>query len=115
MGSDQDKRRSGGGGLALAAAVVIDPRLADVWRSLWAAEAITPSGEDPRGPWLPADAIGPLLRMAYLQDHADAIESGEPAELYRELGVRRPEEASRSRARARRPRRAGAPRGSSDR
>ncbi len=99
--------------LARAAALALDPRLAEVWQFLWSCEGAESDGAGERGHAEHPDRelLPVLLRMAYLRGYADALDERRPGELYRDLGVRDP--FSRSPG-ARRPRRGPARRGSSD-
>lgn len=103
---DERERAEHAQRLALSAALVLDPRLADVWQLLWSLqdEASEP-GIDRQG--CPVEQVAALLRVAYLQGHADAAAESDPGALYRELGVRVPT------ASARRPRSDRVRRGSS--
>lgn len=105
---DQEERAGHAEELALSAALVLDPRLADVWHLLWSLqdEASEP-GIDEAG--CSEEQVAALLRVAYLQGYADAAAESDPGALYRELGV-----TSRT-ASARRPRSGRVRRGSSDR
>jgi len=60
---------------------VIDPRLAEVWTTLFAAEL---DAEDL------AEQVGWFLRMAYLRGYHDGLCEPEAGLLYRELGARVP-------------------------
>jgi hypothetical protein len=64
------------GGARLACA--IDPRLAEVWTTLFSAEL---SPEDLE------EQVGWFLRMAYLRGYHDGLCEPEIGSLYRELGV----------------------------
>lgn len=66
-------------GARLAAA--IDPRIAEVWTSLFAADL---------EPEELAQQVGWFLRMAYLRGYHDGLCEPEAGSLYRELGVRVP-------------------------
>lgn len=72
--------REGDGGLDLDTrlALEFDPRLADVWLSVWTSR-------------LDDRQIGAhlavLLRMAYLTGYQDAVCEPEPGELFRRLGL----------------------------
>jgi hypothetical protein len=72
--------------LAVAAAVVLDPRLTEIWQLIWG-ELGESCGE---GHAVPLDAMGALLRLAYVQGYADAAVESDPAALWVELGVRDP-------------------------
>lgn len=117
MPADQGRCSGGPERLALEAAVVIDPRLADVWQVVWAGGANGEDAEEPAG-CVPLETLGVLLRLAYLHGYADA--TAEPAQgaLYAELGVREPPADVGARTRrgpARRSRRGRAGPGSSGR
>ena len=60
---------------------VIDPRLAEVWTTLFAAGL---DAEDL------AEQVGWFLRMAYLRGYHDGLCEPEAGSLYRELGARVP-------------------------
>jgi hypothetical protein len=81
-----------GGGLASAAAVVLDPRLAEVWQLVWGltdgADAVPKTGSEPGPAGVRVEVVGALLRLAYLQGYADAYAEEVPGELFAELGVR---------------------------
>jgi hypothetical protein len=62
-------------------AAVMDPRLADVWTCLFAAD---PDPEEL------AEQIGWFLRMAYLRGYHDGLTEPETGSLYKELGMRVP-------------------------
>ena len=64
------------GGERLACA--IDPRLAEVWTTLFSAE-LSPGDLD--------EQVGWFLRMAYLRGYHDGLCEPEAGSLYRELGV----------------------------
>jgi hypothetical protein len=72
-------------GLAGDAAIVIDPRLADLWGLVW---SLDPE-PDQRGSVLPG-TLAALLRLAYVQGYADAHSEQRSGVLYRELGLRIP-------------------------
>lgn len=55
-----------------------DPRLVDVWTSVFSLD-IDPSDLSP--------AFGTFLRMAYLRGYQDALVEGERGELLRKLGA----------------------------
>lgn len=90
--------------LAEAAALLVDPRLADVWGALWSWEEAARGARPEVGPAESAadhprwseETIATLLRMAYLQGYGDAL-ADEPGALFRALGVRPPGPASDSR------------------
>lgn len=63
------------------AAVVLDPRLADIWASLWK-DAET---------CVPFDNLGGLLRLAYLTGYHDSLSEPERGAMYRTLGLRIPQ------------------------
>jgi hypothetical protein len=98
--------------LALSAAVILDPRLAEIWQLVWAAS--------PYAAYLDAPAcsfatLGALLRLAYVQGYADAMTEERSGSLFEELGLRRPEVVSRPPSSRSRPMRDRAKRDSSDR
>jgi len=95
--------------LAMSAAITLDPRLAEVWQLLW---SLDPAQEEESG-GVPLEAIGGLLRLAYLQGYFDASSENVPGTLFAELGVREPESSMSRRASARRPRRGRGRSGSS--
>jgi hypothetical protein len=66
-------------GMRLAAA--IDPRLAEVWTTLFAADL------DPDDL---AEQVGWFLRMAYLRGYHDGLCEPDAGSLYRDLGMRVP-------------------------
>lgn len=93
MDSDQGKRRDERC-LAEAGAVLIDPRLADVWTALWSRAAACAGEADAEsvgfhGQW-PEAVVAAALRMAYLQGYGDALTEGEPGSLFRAVGVSGP-------------------------
>ena len=71
--------------LAGEAALVIRPRLADLWGLVWSLDA---EAEQP-GEVLPG-TLAALLRLAYVQGYADAHSEQRSGTLYRELGLRIP-------------------------
>ena len=71
-------------GLATRAAVVLDPRLAEIWQLIWSG---APDGEE--HPGVSEEIMAGLLRLAYLQGFADAKDEPVDGALYRELGIRR--------------------------
>jgi hypothetical protein len=73
-------------GLAAVAAVVLDPRLADVWQLIWAEADDDVSAVN----GVSLEAVGGLMRLAYLQGYADAATDPDPGALFAELGVRDP-------------------------
>ena len=73
-------------GLAAAAAVVLDPRLAEVWQLIWAEADGAVSSLDV----LPVEVVGGLMRLAYLQGYSDAATDPDPGAFFAELGVRDP-------------------------
>jgi hypothetical protein len=92
---DEQAERLDARRLATEAALVIDPRLADLWGLVW----MRPGGE---GEAVPLATLAALLRLAYAQGYADALGEDPPGGLYRDLGVRddvvsRPRAARRSR------------------
>lgn len=73
--------------LALSAAVVLDPRIAEIWQLVWSCEAADPElGESS---WS-FGSLGALLRLAYVQGYADAVAEPVPGSLFAELGLRGP-------------------------
>jgi hypothetical protein len=74
----EDARR-----LAIEAATVVDPLLADVWTMAWQIE----HGEAD-DPWA---ALAVLLRMAYLQGYGDALREEHRGEVFDRLGVNVPD------------------------
>jgi hypothetical protein len=62
-------------------ATTIDPRLAEVWTTLFAA------GLDATDL---SEQVGWFLRMAYLRGYHDGLCEPEPGSLYRDLGMRVP-------------------------
>ncbi len=73
---DGEGEADGDGGARLACA--IDPRLAEVWITLFSAE-LSPEDLD--------EQVGWFLRMAYLRGYHDGLCEPEVGSLYRELGV----------------------------
>lgn len=80
----------GGPGLAGEAAIVIDPRLADLWGLVWSLDAES----DGAGELAPG-TVAALLRLAYVQGYVDAHSERRPGSLYRELGLRSATSGSR--------------------
>jgi hypothetical protein len=78
-------RSVGNDGLALSAAVVLDPRLAEVWQLVWATSS--ESGEPDEEAWS-LETLAALLRLAYVQGYSDAAGEAVPGSLYGELGLR---------------------------
>jgi hypothetical protein len=76
-----------GDALALSAAVVLDPRLADVWQLVWTCGA---EMDEPGELTWSLETLGALLRLAYVQGYADASAEAVPGSLFGELGLRRP-------------------------
>lgn len=72
--------------LAASAAVVLDPRLADIWQLVWSE---TDEGRGERNV-VPLDVLGALIRLAYLQGYADAVTEDDPGAFFSALGVRDP-------------------------
>ena len=68
--------------LAVEAALVIDPRLADLWQMIWARSAEAPAR-------VPFATLAPLLRLAYALGYSDALSEDRVGALYDELGLRR--------------------------
>ena len=97
-------------GLALSAAIVLDPRLAEVWQLVWA--TAWEGGETDEKAWS-LETLAALLRLAYVQGYSDAAGEAVPGSLYEELGLRRPPRVSRPATRNRRAR-GRSRRGSSD-
>ena len=92
-------------GLAATAAVVLDPRLAELWQLIWAETDAGVSAVDV----IPLDVLGGLMRLAYLQGYADRATDPDPGAFFAELGVRdpsitRPTGSAPRRARDRAPR-----------
>lgn len=92
--------------LAGEAAVVIDPRLADLWQVIWARP------EQAEEASVPIATLAALLRLAYALGYSDALSEERVGSLYDELGLRGPVSRPRSASRSRRGR--AAP-GNSDR
>lgn len=92
--------------LAGEAALVIDPRLADLWQLIWMQADQAEEGTVPLG------TLAALLRLAYALGYTDALSEEQQGVLYDELGLRRPASRSPSKNRSRRGR--AAP-GNSDR
>lgn len=85
--------------LAGEAALVIDPRLADLWQLVWT----RPDHPDPDS--VPLGSLAALLRLAYAQGYADAHSEETVGSLYLELGLPAPRTGragSRSAPRSRR-------------
>ncbi len=99
--ADAEARR-----LAGEAAVVIDPRLADLWQMVWAR-----SGQAEEAS-VPLTTLAASLRLAYALGYTDALSEDRLGSLYAELGLRG--RVSRSRSGSR-PRRGKAAPGNSDR
>lgn len=97
MSNEQGERSVPHGARRLAgeAAVVIDPRLADLWQMVWA--RLLASGEA-----VPLATLAPLLRLAYALGYADAHTEAEAGSLFAELGLRPQVRRSRSARRSRR-------------
>jgi len=93
--------------LAGEAALVIDPRLADLWQMIW---SLPEEAEQAPGA-VPLGTLAPLLRVAYALGYADAHGEESSGLLYRELGLRSEARTSRT---TRRSRRGRAGRGNSD-
>ena len=91
---ERNERLEDSEGLARAAALVLDPRLASIWQFLWERDETGASGE----------LLATVLRLAYVQGYEDANEEDEAEGLYRALGLRR--ELRRAPLGGRRPRRA---------
>lgn len=77
--SERNERLEAPEGLARAATLVIDPRLASIWQFLWERDETGASGE----------LLATVLRLAYVQGYEDANEEDEAGGLYRALGLRR--------------------------
>ena len=105
MGSEQGRSDRKVGTLAEEAAVILDPRLIEVWQLVWEGDAESP---EPRA-CVPIAMLAGLLRVAYLQGYSDATTEPLPGELYEQLRVR----AIRPRPRGRRRRPEPDPPGSS--
>jgi len=84
-GWDRQGEADEDGGARLACA--IDPRLAEVWITLFSAE-LSPEDLD--------EQVGWFLRMAYLRGYHDGLCEPEVGSLYRELGVAVPPRRSLS-------------------
>ena len=83
-------------GLALSAAVVVDPRLAEVWQLVWATAS---QGGDPDEEAWSLETLAALLRLAYVQGYADAAGEAVPGSLFCELGCAGPRGSARRRQR----------------
>jgi len=97
-------------GLALSAAIVLDPRLTEVWQLVWATAS---DGGNPDEEAWSLETVAALLRLAYVQGYSDAAGEAVPGFLYQELGLRRPAKVSPPATRNRRAR-GRSRRGSSD-
>jgi hypothetical protein len=82
----------GGEELALSAAVILDPRLAEIWQLVWGCAARMGNRD---GAPSSLEALGALLRLAYVQGYADAAAEEVPGLLFDELGLRRPTPSGR--------------------
>jgi hypothetical protein len=102
----------GGTELALSAAVVLDPRLAEIWQLVW--ECAAEVGEPDEADWS-LETLGALLRLAYVQGYSDATAEAIPGSLFGELGLRRPRPVIRPTASGNRRARGEARRDNSDR
>jgi hypothetical protein len=91
--------------LAAEAALVIDPRLADLWPLIWAQADQAEEGDVPLG------TLAALLRLAYAVGYTDALCEERAGALYAELGLSAPTSPSPSKNR---PRRGRAASGNSD-
>lgn len=82
MEESHDKREKPGSSMAFVdrAAVVMDPRLADIWAALWERDEAC----------VPMDSMSGLLRLAYLTGYHDCLVEPERGELYRKIGLRIP-------------------------
>ena len=78
--------------LALSAALILDPRLAEVWQLVW---ACSPDTSDIEGTACSLATLGSLLRLAYVQGYTDATIEELPGSLFEELGLRRPRGVNR--------------------
>ena len=81
--------------LAGEAALVIDPRLADLWQMIWIR-----SEESDQG--VPLGTLAAFLRLAYAMGYADAQGEERVGALYEELGLRPPATRPPSERRSRR-------------
>ena len=70
--------------LAGEAALVIDPRLADLWQMIWSRL------EEPDDGPVSLGTLAALLRLAYALGYSDALSEDREGSLYEELGLRRP-------------------------
>lgn len=91
----RDQARNRARHLAGEAAVVIDPRLADLWQMVW--RRLLDAGET-----VPLATLAPLLRLAYALGYADAHTEEEAGALFADLGLRPQVRRSRSGRRSRR-------------
>ena len=91
MSNDQGERviRDEARRLAGEAALVIDPRLADVWQMIW-------GRLDEPDDTVPIGTLAALLRLAYALGYSDGLSDDPVGSLYDELGLRR--SASRRRS-----------------
>jgi hypothetical protein len=96
MSNEQGERaiRAEARRLAEQAALVIDPRLADLWQMVWARS--DEPGEIPLG------TLAALLRLAYALGYSDALAEDRLGVLYEELELRDAVSRSRSASRSRR-------------
>lgn len=81
MNEEWGEEAGGVPGHGLRLAMAIDPRMAEVWSCVFAA--------DPEPEEL-AEQLGWFLRMAYLRGYHDGLCEPEVGSLYRELGMRVP-------------------------
>lgn len=85
MDEEWDGGAGGVPGYGLRLAMAIDPRLAEVWGCVFAADL---------EPEELAEQLGWFLRMAYLRGYHDGLCEPEVGSLYRELGMRIPRRPS---------------------
>ena len=78
MNDSESREECEGFDLQTRLALEFDPRLADVWLSVFS------FGFEPEEL---AEQFGVFLRMAYLRGYDDALNESERGELYRKLGV----------------------------
>ena len=103
---DDDRAMEHAKRLAVEAAAVVDPLLADVWTVAWQMDPA-----ESEGAW---HALAVLLRMAYLQGYGDALREEQRGEVFSRLGVNVPA-VKPGRSRAGRSRRSSGSGGSSGR
>lgn len=95
--------------LAGEAAVVIDPRLADLWQLIWTRT------DHPALESVPLGSLAALLRLAYAQGYTDAHSEETVGSLYLELGLPAPRTRRQAPRSGPRSRRGTAASGNSDR